>query len=167
MSDDTTDNLTVAGFKDTSRNVYTLLAQMSAYIRRPFTIFKYIVSNNRSEIIEPYAIYRAELSYFNTQIYLIKNYIHIQDKYSLFDEANVTYQYWIPSRPRWMYILMIYSYDVHQLSDVQRLIGARTLVIELSLIQSQNLITRLHNSIEILRDSIYDSESNLWYKLKL
>ncbi len=144
------DNLIAVGFNDTSRSVYNLLGELSKNIAYPFQLVEYFPDSKdekKEVMLYEHALFYARISYFDTHVFLIKNFSWSKDEQGLFDEIGEKIHYLVQLRPQRMYILMIYSNEIRNLEDAGRFIKAKKSGINLSLIASKRIISRLHFSV--------------------
>lgn len=145
------DNLIVCGFNCIEWNVYKILSYLSFNIHHSFQLHKKISANvldTHESLIDAYAVFKSDLDYFNSKVYLIKNFIW-KDKqgYSIFDDAYEP-MYFIRTKPQKMYILMIYSDEIKNINNIHQFIKYNTLPIQqLSVLHSAKLYTRLNHFV--------------------
>lgn len=146
IAENAPDNLLIAAFNYTMQENYFLLSRLSNNIRHPLRILHYFGEEEANH----YALFHANLNYFNTEIFLLKNYKSKQTSYNtLFDEMNFNLEYLIDLKPPKMYLLLIYSEEIKDLNDVSRFFGAEQLFFNLSLISSKKLRDKLHTSVQM------------------
>ncbi|GIV26691.1 MAG: hypothetical protein KatS3mg027_0505 [Bacteroidia bacterium] len=141
------DNFIVVSFNYTDSSVYSLINKISAAIRHPFKIIDYFADSDSNDRFS-YALYLAQLSYFDTYVFLLKNFKWLNPENSLFDDYPNEMKSLIELNPPKMYIMMIISNEIKNLQDVERFIQASSLSIKLELINQNKLKSRLYASIE-------------------
>lgn len=149
MHDEIPDNLLLAGFNYIDKNPYSLINILSENIRTPFKILKYYSQNNpKSTNIHPtsYAVFYANISYFNTHLFLLKNFSFLDENHLFSDKLPGKMHYLLPLKPPKMYILSIYSDEVKNIEDINRLLKLNTLHINPSPIHTKRVIQNLHFS---------------------
>lgn len=155
--DDVPDNFIAAGFNYVDENVYSLLNTLGQSIGQPFRLLKYYYLKDTSNTnlpldYPPYAVFYTKIDYFNTHIFLLKNFSAIEESNnSLFNQQmGLTMQYLLPfkSQPQKMYILSAYSDEIKNIKDLSRLFKLETLNIKLSFISSKKILKTLHYSFE-------------------
>ncbi|MEW6772660.1 MAG: hypothetical protein AB1304_01530 [Bacteroidota bacterium] len=139
------DNLNIITFNDAYRNTYSLINIFSKNINAPFEVITYF--NSRDSDSNQYALFYAHLEYFNTRIFLIKNFSEkdVQQN-TLFEIKEL--EYLVELMPPQMYIMLLYSNEIKYLDDIKKLIKSDELGITVSLLKSKKIIKRLHSSIQ-------------------
>ncbi len=139
-------NLIITAFNQDTFDVYTLLNKIENEIHHPFRIVEYFKDDTNSYA---YALFSAQLTYFNTTLFLLKNFQMVnENKGTLFEQFKTAKEYLIKLSPPKMYILSIYSDEITTLQDIERLINARKYSINLEHISSEKLKRALHFSLE-------------------
>ncbi len=143
------ENLKVIGFDYLEKDIYSLLHRLGESIHQPLSILEYFQVEEDIGWGD-YALYYAELSYFNTEIYLIKNFKWTSFAAgTLFENQLMDKEYIIATKPPKMFLMMIYSDEIKTKEDVERFIAAEKLrITNLSMITFKKLISQLHNSIQ-------------------
>ncbi|MCX8144524.1 MAG: hypothetical protein N3F62_09775 [Bacteroidia bacterium] len=143
------ENLKVIGFDYVEKDIYSLLHRLGESIHQPLSILEYFQVEEDIGWGD-YALYYAELSYFNTEIYLIKNFKWTSFAAgTLFENQLMDKEYIIATKPPKMFLMMIYSDEIKTKEDVERFIAAKKLrITNLSMITSKKLISQLNNSIQ-------------------
>lgn len=139
------DNLNIVTFNDLYRNTYSLINTLSKNINSPFEVITYF--NSTDSDVNQYALFYAHLEYFNTRIFLIKNFFEKDvHQNTLFEIKEPNYL--IELMPHQMYIMLVYSNEIKQLNDIKKLIKSDELGITVSFLKSKKIIKRLHSSIQ-------------------
>lgn len=139
------DNLNIITFNDAYRNTYSLINILSKNINFPFEVITYF--NSTDSDINQYALFYAHLEYFNTRIFLIKNFFEKDVQQNTLFEIKES-EYLIELIPPQMYIMLLYSNEIKQLNDIKNLLKLDELGIIVSLLKSKKTIKRLHSSIQ-------------------
>lgn len=144
------ENLKVIGFDYEGKDIYSLLHRLGENIHKTLSILEYFQVEEDISFGD-YALYYADLSYFNTEIYLIKNFKWRSFMVgTLFESQLVDREYLITLKPQKMFLMMIYSDEIKTKEDIEKIISAREIgITNLSMITSKKLIFQLHNSIQV------------------
>lgn len=143
------DNMLIAAFNYQAHSVYYLLNLWSNYINQPFKILQYFPSQSKEENFA-YGLFYASLEYFNTRMFLIKNFYksYKSESKNLFEDGFGEMEYFIPLSPSKMYVLVIYSDELKDWSSVQQLLKTETSEISIKEIRTKKLKEQVHNFIE-------------------
>lgn len=139
-------NFIVVSFNHATIPVYSLIHKIGNAIRQPFKIVDYFKDNNGEEW--SYGLFLAHLSYFDTYVFLLKNFHYRDTENTLFDNIPNEMEYLINLRPPKMYILMIISNEIKTLQDVEKFIQSHSLSIKLQEHTSKRLKLKLYYSLE-------------------
>ncbi|MCX7729108.1 MAG: hypothetical protein N2203_06530 [Bacteroidia bacterium] len=149
-------NLIVSAFNYTEHGVYTLLNILGKSIRQNFKIIQYFgnIEDHASFHSFKYALFYSRLNYYNTDVFLIKNfYCKEKQQRTLFDTNTFETEYLVKLNPDKMYILLIYSDDIQTIQDVEQFIKAKQASIQLSALSSVKIIRQLHFSVQKYKPS--------------
>lgn len=143
------DNMLMMAFNAPTYSVYYLLNVWSRSINQTFKILQYFPSQSKEENLA-YGLFCASLEYFNTHLFLIKNfYLSPTNKSSnLFGDGLEKMEYFIPLSPPKMYVLVVYSDELKEISSVQQLLKTGELGISITEIRAVKLKLRVHHFIE-------------------
>lgn len=141
------DNLIVTSFNYSTSGTYSLISRLSRHIHHTISIGAYF---QEDKLQAKFALFYSRLEYFNTDVFLIKNFYLKEEnkKHTLFGDVFYEIEYLIKLKSPKMYILLIYSDEIKNIKDVEKFIKADKLDIKLSPITAKKTIIRLHNSIQ-------------------
>lgn len=144
---DLSEQMILVSFNESTRNVYQLLSILGKNIGSQFSLLEYIISENE-DIHNSYALFHSHLEYFQTHIFVLKNFrIKNNDVIDLFGNAQQNIEYLL-NIPNGMYLIIIYSDQIKNLSDVEMFLKSRELEIQLYPVKSKKIKDKIHNYIE-------------------
>ncbi|GIV29267.1 MAG: hypothetical protein KatS3mg028_0333 [Bacteroidia bacterium] len=147
-TDELLENLLVATFNCAYTNTYSLLSLLEKNIRHPIRIIKYFQEAEYHTF--KYALFHSRLAYYNTDLFLIKNfYLKEKQEKNLLNQNVFGIEYLVKLQPPKMYILLIYSDEIKTIEEVGNFIKADKLSIQLSPLRSKKMKQSLHQSVGI------------------
>lgn len=147
-TDDLPENLLVTTFNCAYTNTYSLLSLLEKNIRHPIRIIKYFQEAEHHTF--KYALFHSRLGYYNTDLFLIKNfYLKERQEKNLLNQNIFDIEYLIQLQPPKMYILLIYSDEIKTVDALDKFIKADQLSIQLSPLRSKKIKQSLHQSVGI------------------
>lgn len=142
MDENFPDNLIITTFDYTLQHSYYLISNLEKNINCQFKVLEHLGDNKE------YAFFYSYLSYFNTHVFLIKNYsLTTKTDINLFDQISYEKEYLINQIPL-MYILMTYSDELKNINDIHNFIKADKLHVKLLPLKSKKYIKMLHLYIQ-------------------
>lgn len=142
------ENLLVTTF-NYIHSIYSLLSSLEKNIRHPIRIIKYFQATEEHHTFK-YALFHSRLSYYNTELFLIKNfYLKEKQEINLFNQNVFDTEYLVKLQPPKMYILLVYSDELKTTEDISHFIKADQLGIQLLPIRSKKIKHALHQSVGI------------------
>ncbi len=148
-TDEFPENLLVATFNCVHVNTYTLLSLLEKNIRHPIRIIKHFQATEEQHTFK-YALFHSRLPYYNTELFLIKNFfLKEKQEMNLFNQNVFEIEYLVKLQPPKMYILLIYSDELKTIEDINIFIKAEQLDIQLFPLRSKKIKHSLHQSVGI------------------